>query len=63
MLCGTCLDQVNSSDTLDENHWRCLNDSMWSQVPAVQVLAYRMLNRLDADWSRDGIVNLSEQGD
>ncbi|EDM68037.1 MAG: PhnA domain-containing protein [Moritella sp.] len=53
MLCGTCLEQINNSDTLDENHWRCLNDSMWSQVPAVQVLAYRMLSRLDADWSRD----------
>ena len=53
MVCDTCLEQINNSDTLDEIHWRCLNDSMWSQVPAVQVLAYRMLHRLDADWSRD----------
>ena len=46
LLCDTCLGQVNNPDTLDNNHWRCLNDSMWSQVPAVQVLAFRMLSRL-----------------
>ncbi len=54
MLCDTCLDQINNPDTIDANHWRCLNDSMWSQVPAVQVLAYRMLHRLSGEgWSRD----------
>ena len=45
MLCGTCLDQISNPETLDENHWRCLNDSMWSQVPVVQVMAHRMLKR------------------
>ena len=36
------------------NHWRCLNDSMWSQVPAVQVMAWRMLTRLSAEgWPQD----------
>ncbi len=34
--------------------WRCLNDSMWSQVPAVQVLAWRMLKRLSSEgWPQD----------
>jgi len=38
---------------MDVHHWRCLNESMWSQIPAVQVTAWRMLNRLDAeDWAR-----------
>jgi protein PhnA len=46
LLCTTCLQQINSPDTLDANHWRCLNDSMWSQIPAVQVLAYRLLSML-----------------
>ena len=36
------------------NHWRCLNDSMWSQVPAVQVMAWRMLNQLRSEgWAQD----------
>ncbi|MCX8266898.1 MAG: PhnA domain-containing protein [Planctomycetota bacterium] len=51
-LCGVCHPQVSGEVDLDENHWRCLNDSMWSEVPAVQVLAWRMLNKLSAtDWA------------
>jgi len=46
LICQTCLDQLQSSDTADVNHWRCLNDSMWSTEPPVQVLAYRMLHAL-----------------
>ena len=33
---------------------RCLNDSMWSQIPAVQVIAWRILTRLSAEgWPQD----------
>ncbi|WP_188747942.1 PhnA domain-containing protein [Marinobacterium zhoushanense] len=46
LLCGKCLGEVESGEALDVNHWRCLNDSMWSQVPAVQVMAWRLLTRL-----------------
>ncbi len=54
LLCGTCRGQVEAPETADVNHWRCLNDSMWSQVPAVQVMAWRMLNHLSAEgWPRD----------
>ncbi|MEZ5006980.1 MAG: PhnA domain-containing protein [Chitinophagales bacterium] len=54
VTCATCRQQINEEVPLDPNHWRCLNDSMWSEVPAVQVMAYRMLNRLNAEgWARD----------
>lgn len=54
LLCGTCRTQIDNPDQVDANHWRCLNDSMWSQVPAVQVLAWRMLNRLRGEgWPQD----------
>ena len=55
MLCTTCRDQIaGSDDTLDANHWRCLNDSMWSAVPAVQIMAWRMLKRLSGEsWAQD----------
>ena len=46
LVCKTCLEQIEGSAVVDANHWRCLNDSMWSQVPAVQVMAWRMLHRL-----------------
>lgn len=53
-ICATCREQIEDADKIDANHWRCLNDSMWSQVPAVQVMAFRMLNRLRAEgWPQD----------
>lgn len=54
LLCDTCREQIDNPDSLDMNHWRCLNDSMWSQVPAVQVMAWRMLTRLSTEsWAQD----------
>lgn len=54
LLCATCKGQIEEPDTVDTNHWRCLNDSMWSPVPAVQVMAWRMLNRLRGEgWPVD----------
>ena len=52
-ICGTCHEQIENSEKVDVNHWRCLNDSMWSEVPAVQVMAWRMLTRLRSeDWTQ-----------
>lgn len=54
LLCDICRDQYAGGAQLDVNHWRCLNDAAWSQVPAVQVVAWRMLTRLhDEAWARD----------
>ena len=54
LLCSTCSEQIEDPQKVNANHWRCLNDSMWSEVPAVQVMAWRMLNRLkDEGWPQD----------
>ncbi|MDX8408438.1 MAG: PhnA domain-containing protein [Mariprofundales bacterium] len=54
LLCATCHSQIDHPEQVDANHWRCLNDSMWSQVPAVQVMAWRMLTRLRREgWTQD----------
>lgn len=54
LICSTCKEQIEDPEKVDPNHWRCLNDSMWSTVPAVQVMAWRMLNRLKAEgWPQD----------
>ncbi len=45
ILCSTCIDQIQSGE-LDENHFNCLNDSMWSESSGVKVLTYRLLNSL-----------------
>jgi protein PhnA len=54
LICDTCHGQIENPDTVDANHWRCLNDSMWSEIPAVQVMAWRMLQRLKQEgWPQD----------
>ncbi|WP_428624385.1 PhnA domain-containing protein [Sedimenticola sp.] len=64
LLCDTCREQIEEPAKSDPNHWRCLNDSMWSQVPAVQVMAWRMLKRLSSEgWPQDllDMLYLDEQ--
>jgi len=54
LLCATCRGQIEEPEKIEAHHWRCLNESMWSQVPAVQVMAWRMLKRLSAEgWAQD----------
>lgn len=54
LACNTCKIQIEDPSTADPNHWRCLNESMWSTIPAVQVIAWRMLNQLKAErWPQD----------
>lgn len=54
LICTTCREQIENPEKVDVNHWRCLNDSMWSEVPAVKVMAWRMLSRLRAEgWPQD----------
>lgn len=54
LVCDTCRSQIGNPDEMNPNHWRCLNDSMWSSVPAVQVMAWRLLNQLSGEgWPTD----------
>ncbi|MDP5081621.1 MAG: PhnA domain-containing protein [Winogradskyella sp.] len=60
--CNVCVEQMNDADAIDPNHWRCLNDSMWSEHDAVKIMAWRMLNRIKADWTQDllGMMYMEE---
>lgn len=54
LACSSCIDQIKNPINTDANHWRCLNDSMWSEYDAVKVVAWRMLSRLKAEgWPKD----------
>lgn len=53
-ICGTCQSQLSGDVDMDPAHWRCLNDSMWSEHQPVQIAVYQILDRLkDQDWSRE----------
>jgi protein PhnA len=51
--CHTCIEQMEDSEKIEANHWRCLNDSMWSEHEAVKIMAWRMLNRVNQSWAED----------
>jgi protein PhnA len=54
VICQTCFEQINDEGKKGADHWRCLNTSMWSTVPAVQVMAWRLLNELKHEgWPQD----------
>ncbi len=64
IACNTCIAQIDKKAALDGNHWKCLVESMWSEVPAVQVVAWRMLNRLRAEsWAADQLDMLFLEDD
>ncbi|WP_299225584.1 alkylphosphonate utilization protein [uncultured Psychroserpens sp.] len=54
LVCNTCKDQIEEREEMNPNHWRCLNDSMWSEHVAVQIMAWRILQRLRSEgWPQD----------
>jgi len=69
VICSKCTSSIEEPSS-DSNHWHCLNDSMWSVEPAVQVVAYRLLTKLGSqdlidmmylepevlEWANDGLV-------
>ena len=51
-LCHTCIQHFEDPKFLDSSHWRCLHNSAWSQVPAVQVMSVLQLQLLAGrDWA------------
>ena len=56
LICNKCLAQIDKKEELDSDHWKCLTEAMWSGVPGVQVVAWRMLNRLKQEsWAQDSL--------
>lgn len=56
LACQTCQTELTQTSDLNVTHWRCLNDAMWSAVPAVQVLAWQQLKILvdqGETWAQD----------
>lgn len=54
LACSTCVEQIEDPEKTEPNHWRCLNDSMWSAYRPVKAVAWRMLNRLKSEgWPLD----------
>lgn len=56
LLCPKCIAQIDKKEELDSKHWDCLTTSMWSEIPGVQVVTWRLLSRLKNEtWAMESI--------
>lgn len=56
LICEKCQQQISKKEELDPAHWACLRESMWNEAPAVQVMSWRLLNRLKNEtWASDAL--------
>ncbi|RYY89009.1 MAG: PhnA protein [Chitinophagaceae bacterium] len=54
LACTACRAQLEKRAELTPAHWSKLGETMWSEVPALQVTSWRMLNRLrNESWAAD----------
>ncbi len=50
VLCGICVETM-ANPTPNADHWRCLTGAVWSEVPAVKALSYKILSAMPTeDW-------------
>lgn len=56
IVCDVCKAQIEKTEQLNPEHWKVLSETMWSEYPAVQVVAWRMLSRLRNEaWASDNL--------
>lgn len=54
LVCETCAEQIADLEKRDPKHWFCLQESIWSETPAVQVMSWRLLQSLKTEpWAQD----------
>lgn len=46
-ICDGCRKQIIEPLKMIPAQWRCLNNALYSEVPAVQVMSFRILRRLE----------------
>ncbi|WP_415926371.1 PhnA domain-containing protein [Ningiella sp. W23] len=56
LLCSICHDHLVNGVAASAEHFGCLSQSMWSPIPAVQVLSYRLLKQYSEQaWAQDSL--------
>ena len=64
LLCDTCSNHHETPNEINLNHWRCLNDSIWSESSAVKILSYRILCKIEGEtWPQEllDMIYLSDE--
>lgn len=59
LVSQACLEMIERPERMRGREWQCLAEAVWSDMPAVQVTAWRMLRELAKreDWAREALEN------
>ena len=57
LISESCHEMLEHPERLRGREWQCLAETVWSDMPAVQVTAWRMLRELAKreDWAREAL--------
>lgn len=55
MLSEAVIDQLNTPTSITPDHWRHLRELIWSEIPTVQIMSYRILTHIAKDhlWAQE----------
>lgn len=55
MICESVIDQINKPGLIIPDQWRQLGELVWSDIPAVQIMACRLLTYIakEENWARE----------
>lgn len=55
MICNDAIDQINQPELIVPDQWHHLGELIWSDIPAVQIMAWRILQHIakHENWARD----------
>jgi protein PhnA len=59
MISPACREAIEKPKSLAGQQWRTLAETIWAELPAAQVMAWRMLSVLarNEDWARETLEN------
>ena len=59
-ICRACSNAIASIKKMNTDHWRCLTDKVWSEIPAVKILAVMILRTISsrAPWADEVLDNV-----
>lgn len=57
LVSEACMEMIGHPERMHGRDWQCLVGAAWSELPAVQVTAWRMLRELAKreDWAREAL--------
>ncbi len=55
MICENAITQINQPELIVPDQWHHLGELIWSELPAVQIMAWRILKHIasEQNWARD----------